>query len=120
MVELVLGEGLDLLVREVEANPDSYLARRELTRALIGAWVVGFEPERTEIHSLALDLVNEHPQAVSCDEASLAYQQAIITGQREKASAFARYLREKGYWEPGFIRFCLAHGECGAYAMGLL
>lgn len=119
MARLLIGEGLDILVHEVEENPDSYVARRELTRGLIRAWVVGFEPERPKIHSLALDLVDKRPEALSCDEASLATRQAVVAGNPEKAGAFASYLRDKGYWHPGMIRFCRAHEGCGQYAIGL-
>lgn len=119
MADLLIGQGLDLLVREAGDNPDSSMARRELTRGLISAWVVGFEPDRPQIHSLALDLVGENPEALSCGEASLAARQAVMAGDREKAGAFTSYLRNKGYWHPGLIRFCRVHEGCGEYAPGL-
>ena len=57
---------------------------------------------------------------MSCDEVSLAMQDAVIAGKREQAGVFAGYLRKKGYWHPGLIRFCQAHEGCGDYALGLL
>jgi tetratricopeptide (TPR) repeat protein len=120
MAELLIGEGLDLLAGVVDDNPDSYAARRELTRALIRARIVGFEPERSEVSLPALDLADRRPEAMSCDEVSLAMQDAVIAGKRKQAGVFAGYLRKKGYWHPGLIRFCQAHEDCGDYALGLL
>ena len=120
MAGLLIDEGLDLLAGVIGDNPDSYAARRELTRALIRARIVGFELERSEVSSPALDLADRRPEAMSCDEVSLAMQDAVIAGKREQAGVFAGYLRKKGYWHPGLIRFCQAHEGCGDYALGLL
>lgn len=48
----------------------------------------------------------------SCVAADYAARAYIIKGQRENAMKEVEYLKDKGYREPSFVRFCSQHGLC--------
>ncbi len=48
----------------------------------------------------------------SCVEADSAARMFVIEGQREHAAREVKYLKDKGYADPSFIRFCKKHGLC--------
>jgi len=49
----------------------------------------------------------------SCVEADSAARMFIIDGQREHAEREVKYLVDRGYADPSFIRFCKQHALCG-------
>jgi hypothetical protein len=48
----------------------------------------------------------------SCAEADIAARMYVIEGDSGKAAEQVKYLQERGYAEPGFIRFCTKHALC--------
>lgn len=48
----------------------------------------------------------------SCVEADSAARMFIINGQREHAEREVKYLTDRGYADPSFIRFCRKHSLC--------
>ena len=51
-------------------------------------------------------------EARSCFDKDIAARQAILRGDRLSARKFATDLRAKGYFEPGFVRFCEIYDLC--------
>lgn len=114
LAEVLVKRGLDFLLNEARANPDSYMARQELTRGAIQAWDIGVDVTEPEIHSLTLKLSGGAPEAMSCYDVSLAAQQSVVMGDLTNARVYAAYLRGKGYWYAGFLQFCGRHDVCGS------
>ena len=48
----------------------------------------------------------------SCVEADIAARMFIIEGNSSGAASQVKYLQERGYADPGFIRFCKKHELC--------
>ena len=48
----------------------------------------------------------------SCIEADSAARLYVIEGQRENAAREVKYLEDRGYAKPSFVRFCRKHGLC--------
>ena len=49
----------------------------------------------------------------SCVEADSSARMYVIDGQYEKALEEVKYLLDRGYTEPAFIRFCRQNALCG-------
>jgi hypothetical protein len=47
-----------------------------------------------------------------CKEINLAARLAVMREDLPAAESYTSYLLEKGYFEPGFIRFCRSQGLC--------
>lgn len=109
----LMDDGLDLLVREAVDNPNSFTARRQLAMALVSAQLIGRESESADIRNLALNLVEERPEALACYDAELAFKQAVLAGNPEAAALFAAFLKERGFRPPRLMRFCRERGGCG-------
>lgn len=118
--EALIEEGLAVLAREAAENPNSNMARQQLAGALVRGWIVGVEPRPPGIQSLALNLVNESPEGIACYDLVLAIKQSLMAKNYAAAMTFSRYLRKKGFWHPGFVRFCRENGGCGEPAIELL
>lgn len=117
--EALMVEGLALLAQQAADNPASFTARRQLAMALVRARMVGFEPA-AGMNALALSLVEAPPEVMACYDAELAVKQSVLAENSDAAATFARYLRERGFRHPGFIRFCRENGGCGELAAELL
>lgn len=118
--EALIEEGLAVLAREAADNPNSKIARRQLAGALVRGWILGVEPRPPGIQSLALSLVDESPEGMACYDAVLAVKQSLMVKNYDAAVTFSRYLREKGFWHPGFVRFCRENHGGGEPAVELL
>jgi tetratricopeptide (TPR) repeat protein len=49
----------------------------------------------------------------SCGVAASAARMFVIDGQLDNAATEVKYLTDRGYAEPSFVRFCSQHGLCG-------
>jgi len=47
-----------------------------------------------------------------CNEASLSARLAMMRGDINAATVYTSYLLDKGYLEPGFMRFCSQYELC--------
>ncbi len=113
MARDLMEEGLDLLSREAFDNPNSFTARRQLAMALVRAQLIGHEPAPGAVRELALNLVDQQPEAMACYDAELAVKQSVLAGHPEAAAGFMRFLKARGFRAPGLIRFCREQGGCG-------
>jgi len=48
----------------------------------------------------------------SCTDADSAARMYVLEGDNEAAARQVEYLKEKGYADPAFVRFCKKHGLC--------
>ncbi|MGA9575709.1 MAG: hypothetical protein WBS20_17340, partial [Lysobacterales bacterium] len=49
---------------------------------------------------------------ISCEDALSTAKEFVIKGEPDRAVVSVRYLQERGYADPAFIRFCTKYGLC--------
>lgn len=77
----------------------------------LGWEITGMDPAKSNSVFLAYLPVLEGDYR-SCKDAVIASRFAIMNGDRESAVNQARYLAERSYKEPGYIRFCRTNNLC--------
>jgi hypothetical protein len=107
-LELVLAQMLSVL----EKAPDIVEARQRLALAAYRYWVLtGVFPDTRFMQELP-ERVSLEAHRRSCFEINLAARLAVMQGDEAAAESYTSFLLAKGYYEPGFIRFCRAHDLC--------
>jgi tetratricopeptide (TPR) repeat protein len=83
-----------------------------LASALFQYWQLNNELPPDNWVTQVEDYSLSEPPVKSCTLAGLAARQAMMRGDLASAGYYTEYLLAKGYYEPGFIRFCQAYKLC--------
>ncbi|MDX1460398.1 MAG: toll/interleukin-1 receptor domain-containing protein [Xanthomonadales bacterium] len=98
-----LDEALDHLQSVLEENPSDKMSLERLGQASI-LWR---EIDPTQVNPLIQRFEQEvafiGPEPYSCTDANLAFERAILEGDRQAATTFGKYLIEKNYSDPEFL-----------------
>ena len=107
-----LEQAMEFLADLILQAPDLSLLRRLLSIAVLRYSQLNETLPRAEIVGLVPDLISDNRRHTFCELSALAAQQAVQRGELQKAERYTSYLLDKGYFEPGFIRFCRSQGLC--------
>lgn len=105
-------EAIRILSEMVSKSPDSVSGQYRLAHALIQYWQLHEKLPPPEWQKLVEDYSLSKRPVRSCDLAALAVRQAVMRGDLLVAKSHNDYLFDKNYREPGYLRFCEAHGLC--------
>ncbi len=105
----LLNENTERLNQLLAAHADSKTALYQLGLAGFSQWQHSGEP--INVQGLSPGLMDK-VEVRGCDEANLAARQAVQHGDKSAAEHYTSYLLAKGYFEPGFIRFCRRYELC--------
>jgi hypothetical protein len=108
-----LNEGIERLQDILRERPDNKEALYQLRVATFQYWLQNNHSLPSDQSLAAYADVGPLEGAVSCDDASLATRLTWLQGDKSSASDYTEYLLDKGFYEPGFIRFCSEHSLCG-------
>jgi hypothetical protein len=107
-----LNEVMDFLTAQISQAPELSLLRELLFMAVFRYAQQDQSLPADRVLALVPDFTDEENGDRSCNRASLAARQAAMKGELETAERYTAYLLGKGYYEPGFIRFCREQGLC--------
>ncbi len=105
-------EAIRILTEVVGKSPDYVIGQYRLATALFQYWQLNDALPPAEWQSLVVDNSLSEPPVRSCERADLAARQAVMRADLVAAKFYADYLFDKGYQEPGFVRFCQAYDLC--------
>jgi hypothetical protein len=88
------------------------VAKTQLALAVYGYWdMTGDLPEERVLRQLP-EVEKFDTYRRSCEDVNIAARLAVMRGDLVAAQSYTAYLLSKGYFEPGFIRFCRSRGVC--------
>lgn len=107
-----LDEAVERLHDTLAEHPDSKAALEAMQLATFEFWTQrnGMLPPDGSL--LPYSRVRNPDLYKGCEDAAIAARLNIIEGDKAAASVYTEYLREKGFNEPGFVRFCRVHEIC--------
>jgi tetratricopeptide (TPR) repeat protein len=107
-----LDEGISHLAEIVRERPDYDEAVFQLRVAIVHYWQHHDQrlPEDDWLSGYADHRALEG--AMSCKDISLAMQLAALQGDLKAANEYTGHLMGRGFYEPGFTRFCAEQGLC--------
>jgi hypothetical protein len=105
-------QAIHALAASVSESPAFARSRNSLALALFQYWQLNGEPPPAGWLALVDDYSLSEPPVRSCGHAELAARQAVMQGEIPTARYYTDYLLGKGFYEPGFVRFCRAYGLC--------
>ncbi len=100
------------LAGRVLRNPTHRDSLRQLASASFGYWeLTGSQPDAS-VTGLLSGFLSDPARTRSCFDASTAARLAVMRGDRVLASDYTDYVLGRGYFEPGFVRFCRRYALC--------
>ncbi len=105
-------QAIRALSTSVSENPGYSRNRSRLAAVLFQYWQLNSELPPADWIALVEDYSLNEPPVRSCVLAGLAARQAVMRGDLTSAKSYTDYLLSKGFYEPGFIRFCQAYKLC--------
>jgi hypothetical protein len=107
-----MDQALSELLKVTQSAPEMGRARELLALAAYRHWALyGASPEAAVMDMLPGpgSVLGRTP---SCQDANIAARLEVMRGDLPMAEGYTSYLLEKGYFEPGFIRFCIRQNTC--------
>ena len=109
-------EFLDQAIAELgavlEAAPDLRSAHDTLSVAAYMRWKYRSQPLPGELMAWVPGTGPDLDSVLSCEDSKLGAYLAVMRRDLQAAESYTAYLLDKGYFEPGFIRFCREEDLC--------
>jgi hypothetical protein len=107
---------LDQAIAELDAvlgaAPDLRSAHDTLSVAAYLHWKYRSRPLPGKLMAQVPEAGPDIGSVLSCEDAKLGAYLAVMRRDLQAAESYTAYLLDKGYFEPGFIRFCREEGLC--------
>ena len=83
-----------------------------LASALFQYWQLNRELPPADWLAQVEDYSLKEPPVRGCTRAGIGARQAVMRGDLATAAYYVNYLLDKGFYEPGFVRFCQTYDLC--------
>jgi tetratricopeptide (TPR) repeat protein len=104
---------IELQLQDHEAWDLDIYDRQQMIQTRYLWWQMEGEKSLKSLPEIQLPDQNVSGDFRSCTEADSAARLFVIEGQPERAAKEVKYLTDRGYADPSFIRFCRQHALCG-------
>jgi hypothetical protein len=110
--EAALQDATDILLQALDESPGLAIAKTQLALAVYDRWKLNGDLPDNQVAGQLPAVRDFEMHQRSCQDINMAARLAAVRGDQAALESYTSYLLSKGYFEPGFIRFCRSRGVC--------